>query len=189
MKEAMSTDAQLWKRGSADAFAEVYRRHEIAVVAFCLARSGDPGIAEDLVAIVFLEAWRRRGALRVEGDSARPLLLGIATNVLRSQWRSRARHRRALARLKIRETPRVDHEDASVERLTAQERLRELRADVRELPRRELDVLALVAWADLTYEEAAVALGVPVGTVRSRLARARARLDRPTSSIPVQEPT
>jgi RNA polymerase sigma-70 factor (ECF subfamily) len=68
------------------------------------------------------------------------------------------------------------HEDEAIARLDAMHQLRDAGASVRALPRREREVLALIAWAELTYEEAAVALGIPTGTVRSRLARARNRL-------------
>lgn len=175
------TDAQLWRRavaGDGDAFGTLYARHDRAVHAFCLWRTGDPSVAEDLTSIVFLEAWRRRTQTPLTTDTVRPLLLAIATNVVRNQWRSRRRHRAALERLDRADAPRPHHDDDAVERIAALERLSAVRDRLERLPLREREVLALVALADLSYEETALALGVPVGTVRSRLSRARGRLDR-----------
>lgn len=172
-------DPLLWRRavaGDADAFGLLYERHDRAVLSFCLWRTGDPALAEDLTSTVFLEAWRRRAKTPLRTESARPLLLAIATNVLRNQWRTRKRHRAALDRLGRATEPRPDHDDDAAERLDAAARLHEVRAQLDALPQREREVLALVALADLSYDEVAVALDLPIGTVRSRLSRARARL-------------
>lgn len=174
------SDAALWAqggRGDAGAFGVLYERHARAVLAFCLRRTADPSLAEDLTSVVFLEAWRRRESLRLTTDSARPLLLGIATNVLRHQWRAQRRHAAALRRLDHRHEAEVHEEDAA-ERLAAAAALRAACDALRALPPRELEVLALTAWGELSYDETAQALGIPVGTVRSRLSRARARLVR-----------
>lgn len=175
------TDPQLWRlavAGDTDAFGVLYERHDRAVHAFCLWRTGDPSSAEDLTSIVFLEAWRRRAQTPITTETARPLLLAIATNVVRGQWRSRRRHRAALERLGRVEAPRATHDDDSVERIAALERMRGVRARLDQLPRHEREVLVLVALADLSYEETAAVLDLPVGTVRSRLSRARARLQQ-----------
>ena len=123
---------------------------------------------------MFLEAWRRRGAVRLETDSALPWLLGVATNVLRNSWRSRRRHRAALERLPRETVPPFDAD--SDERLDDEARMRGILVHVDALPHDQQDVLALCVWAELSYEEASAALRVPVGTVRSRLSRAKARL-------------
>ncbi|MEV4419160.1 RNA polymerase sigma factor [Patulibacter sp. NPDC049589] len=188
-------DPLLWRRavaGDTDAFGVLYERHDRAVLAFCLWRTGDPALAEDLTSIVFLEAWRRRASTPLTTGDARPLLLAIATNVLRNQWRTRRRHRAALERLGRAGEPRPDHDDDAADRVDAAARLHEVRAQLDALPQREREVLALVALADLTYEETASALGLPVGTVRSRLSRARARLAAgplPTDVRPTLRPT
>ena len=153
-------------------FEELFDRHAAELLRYCFRRTADAALAEDAVSIVFLEAWRRRSTLRQDADP-RPWLYGIATNVVRQQWRSRRRHAAALGRIAAQRregelTPDV------VER---QEQVRAVLARIARLPRREQDVLALCVWSDLSYAEAAGALGVPVGTVRSRLARARQRLD------------
>lgn len=174
------TDTSLWERacrGDGEAFGDLYERHARAVHAFCLWRTGDPASAEDLAATVFLEAWRRREAISPSVESARPLLLGVATNVVRSHWRTRRRHASALGRLRLLAPDTTPgHEEDVIARVDALQRLREMRDTVRHLPRRELEVLALVAWSGLTYDETSIALSIPVGTVRSRLSRARARL-------------
>lgn len=184
------TDAALWRRvreNDPEAFAALYRRHLRAVLAFCLRRTADPEGSEDLAATTFLELWHRRHRLRLRGETARPLLLGIANNLLRHHWRARRRHAEAIRRLKSAgAVAAADEDDAAIARLDAKRDLREARDALRSLPRREREVLSLIAWGDLTYEEAAEALQVPVGTVRSRLARARQRLGE---SLPADHPS
>jgi RNA polymerase sigma factor (sigma-70 family) len=175
-----STDRVLWERvrlDDADAFGELYERHVRAVQSYCLWRTADLQLAEDATATVFLEAWRKRQRLELTTPSAVPLLLGVANNVLRSHWRGRRRYAAAVERMRGALAPALPgHEDDAIARVDAMRELRDAGAAVRGLPRREREVLALVAWGDLSYEETAVALGVPIGTVRSRLSRARARL-------------
>lgn len=173
------SDHHLWSRaaaGDAAAFGALYERHDRAVTAYCLWRTANPSLAQDLCSIVFLEAWQMVATVPLRSASARPLLLAIATNVVRSQRRSRRRHDAAMTRLGRAGESRPTHDDDSAARVDAARRLREIRAQLDTLPRREREVLALVALADLSYEETAEALGLPVGTVRSRLSRARGRL-------------
>lgn len=176
----MADDLQLWERtrsGDAEAFGDLYERHARAVQSYCLWRTADLRLAEDVTSTVFLEAWRRRGRLELTTGSAAPLLLGVATNVLRQQWRSQRRHRGALERLRgVGVAAPDDVEAEAIERMEAVHRIQAAGEEIRALPRREREVLALIAWGELSYEETAVALGVPIGTVRSRLARARGRL-------------
>src|SRR5215831_6937031 len=171
------TDAVLWQRaaaGDTDAFGTIFERHATTVYNYCFRRTGDWAQAEELTAIVFLEAWRRRTQVVLERDDAIPWLLGVATNVLRNLRRSQRRHRAALERLP---RERVDDFAGDVdERLDDERRMRAALRALEKLPRPDQDVLALCVWEELTYEEASLALGVPVGTVRSRLSRARGRL-------------
>jgi RNA polymerase sigma-70 factor (ECF subfamily) len=145
------------------------------VYRYCLRRTGDWAVAEDLTSVVFLEAWRRRDAIDVETDLMLPWLLGVATNVVRNQRRSLRRHAAAMSRLPH-ELTSPDFSDELHARLEAQERFRGVLTQFRRLPSKQQDVIALCDWTSLSYEQAAKALGVPVGTVRSRLARARAAL-------------
>jgi RNA polymerase sigma-70 factor (ECF subfamily) len=186
------SDPQLWRRsvaGDAEAFGELYARHDRAVRSYCLWRTGDPTVAEDLTSVVFLEAWRCRDRTVLSTETARPLLLGIARNVVHGRWRTLRRHRAAVDRLGRATADRPTHDDDSVERLAAAERLTAVRQRLEALSDHEREVLVLVALSDLTYVEAAAVLGVAVGTVRSRLSRARARLrDAPELAALVAEP-
>jgi RNA polymerase sigma factor (sigma-70 family) len=179
---AHATDAELWQRaveGEPDAFGVLFERHARTVYNYLFRRTADWALAEDLTSVVFLEAWRRRADVTLESGVALPWLLGVATNVLRNRRRSQWRHRAALQRI-----PRERQEDFAAdanERLDDEKRMRTVLRSLASLPAREQDVVALCAWAELSYEEAALALGVPVGTVRSRLSRARARMRELTS--------
>ena len=181
------TDAALWQRaaaGDTGAFGKLFERHASTVYNYCFRRTADWSQAEDLTAIVFLEAWRRLAQVHLERDEAIPWLLGVATNVLRNQRRSQRRHRAALERI-----PRESVADFAAdvdERLDDERQMRAALRALKKLPRADQDVLALCVWEELSYEEAALALGVPVGTIRSRLSRARARL-RELSSNPGHE--
>jgi RNA polymerase sigma-70 factor (ECF subfamily) len=173
-------DSELWARaadGDAVAFGDLYERHATAVYNHCFRRTTSWSLAEDLTSAVFLEAWRRRSGVRLVGDSALPWLLGVATNLVRNQRRTLRRYHAALGRV----PPPPDEDDFVddlADRMDDERAVRELLRLVGQLPRRERDVLALCAWDGLSYAEAAVALSVPVGTVRSRLSRARRRLER-----------
>lgn len=170
-------DRALWRAADTqpEAFGEIFERHARAVFAFCARRAGDLALAEDLTSVVFLEAWRRRRSVRLTGTSALPWLLGIANNVVRNQRRSLRRHRAALARLSVDGVSPSGDEEA-IARADAQHTLSAALRDVELLPRGQRDAVTLVLLSGLSYEDAAQALGVPVGTVRSRIARARAAL-------------
>jgi RNA polymerase sigma factor (sigma-70 family) len=162
------------RRGDAEAFAVLFERHSRAIYNFCFRRTADWSAAEDLLSIVFLEAWRRREK-SLQPGMVRAWLYGIATLVVRNRRRTERRYRHALARLP-RESTSPDFAADVDERLADESRMGALLDRLRRLPAREQDVLVLCVWSELTYEEAAVALGIPVGTVRSRLSRARSRL-------------
>jgi RNA polymerase sigma factor (sigma-70 family) len=170
-------DSVLWARsreGDADAFALLFERHAKAIYNYCFRRVGDWSAAEDLLSVVFLEAWRRRDKELPPGKVL-PWLYGIATNVVRNRRRSERRYRMALARVPA--TRPEDDFGAAVDiRLDDERRMRDALALLKTLPRGQQDVFVLCAWGDLSYEDAAFALGVPIGTIRSRLARARRSL-------------
>ncbi len=172
------TDLELWRRaaaGQAAAFGALYERHARPVYNHCFRRTASWAQAEDLTSAVFLEAWRRREEVRFSGDSLLPWLLGVAANLLRNQRRALRRFRVALARLPP-PAAEDDFADDVARRLDDERTMRRVLGVIGELPAKEREVLALCAWDGLSYEAAAIALGIPVGTVRSRLARARARL-------------
>ena len=180
MSEVRETsDRELWQRareGDAAAFGVVFERHAGRIYNYCFRRTADWALAEDLTATTFLLAWRGRGKAPLRADSALPLLYGIATNVLRNQRRSLRRRREAFARLPLERAEEPDFGDETSMRLDDQAAMRQLLRVFSQLQRREQDLIALCDWSGLSYEEAAVALDIPIGTVRSRLARGRRRL-------------
>jgi RNA polymerase sigma-70 factor (ECF subfamily) len=195
------SDRALWDRardGDAAAFGDLFERHAGRIYNYCFRRTADWALAEDLTSATFLLAWRGLRREQLQAESALPLLYGIATNVLRNRRRSLKRGREAFARLPL---PRVEEPDFAEEaaiRVDDQAAMRELLLLFSRLPRREQDVLALCEWSDLSYEETAEALAIPIGTVRSRLARGRRRLrelaaasgpeeDSKVNSLPIEE--
>ncbi|MFB4315049.1 RNA polymerase sigma factor [Actinomadura sp. 21ATH] len=180
-------DAELWGRarnGDERAFGELFDRHSRTVYNYCFRRTADWSAAEDLTSVVFMETWRRRAHVRLSADSLLPWLYGVATNVLHNHRRSLRRHRAALDR--VRALPAaVNDAAAAAARLDAEHEMRAVLASIRKLARKDQEVLALCVWEGLGYAEAAAALGVPVGTVRSRLARARERLKQDMEPVRV----
>jgi RNA polymerase sigma-70 factor (ECF subfamily) len=171
------SDSELWDRsraGDSDAFGLLFERHARLIYNYCFRRVGNRATAQDLLSMVFLEAWRRRDK-ELPPDKVLPWLYGIATNVVRHQRRSDRRFAAALSRLPAAETE-PDFADNSAERLDYEEQAQQALALLRILPQREQDVFVLCVGMELSYEDAALALDLPVGTVRSRLSRARARL-------------
>ena len=171
------SDADLWSRsraGDGDAFGLLFDRHAKLVYNYCFRRTGNRSTAQDMLSMTFLEAWRRR-AKELPPDKVLPWLYGIATNVARHQHRSERRFAAALSRLP-RPAAEPDFSDAADEHLDYERQAERALTLLRVLPKREQDVVVLCDGMELSYEDAALALGVPVGTVRSRLSRARARL-------------
>jgi RNA polymerase sigma-70 factor (ECF subfamily) len=149
-----------------EAFAAIFDRHFDPIHGYLVRRVG-PARADDLASATFTVAFERRRGFRGEADSARPWLFGIATNLMRNERRAEQRALNALSRLRPLTAQATPYEEVDKTRVAA------LLAD---LDRDQRDVLLLYAWGELSYEEIAAALEVPLGTVRSRLARARARL-------------
>jgi RNA polymerase sigma-70 factor (ECF subfamily) len=171
------SDASLWARsraGDGDAFGLLFDRHARLIYNYCFRRIGNRATAEDLLSMVFLEAWRRRGK-ELPPDKVLPWLYGIATNVVRHQRRSERRFAAALSKLP-KASAEPDFAGDSAARLDYERQALKALALLRKLPQREQDVFVLCVGMELSYEDAALALGLPVGTVRSRLSRARAHL-------------
>jgi RNA polymerase sigma-70 factor, ECF subfamily len=146
----------------AEAFEELFELHFDVVYGY-LARRVGPDIGRDLASETFLRAFAARKRYDAARGEVRPWLFGIANNLLRRHYRDEERRLRAFARLDARQEDLPPGEPRLAQALVA-------------LPREERDVLLLFAWADLAYAEIAAALEVPVGTVRSRLHRARAHV-------------
>jgi RNA polymerase sigma factor (sigma-70 family) len=186
--EVVVTDAELVEQsrtGRPDAFVELVDRHARAVHAY-LARRAGRATADELLAEVWARAWEAKGTYDVTYPGARPWLYGIARNVLRRHWRAMTHAGRIVATTDLFD-PWVEADD----RLEAARRLGAVIDAVRALSADERDVLLLVAWEQLSPADAALVLGIPPGTARSRLHRARhavrARLDPLTVDPPTTE--
>jgi RNA polymerase sigma-70 factor (ECF subfamily) len=162
----------------------LYRAHFDAIYRYASCRVGRD-VALDVAAETFTQALRSLGRLD-PGSDVRAWLFGIAANVLRHHRRTEARRLRAFVQA-------GSHEDASAPSRPDEDcwELRELLIEgLGELKSRDREAILLLAWADLSYDEIAEALGVPVGTVRSRINRARrvmqAALNRAGNSHPAQ---
>jgi RNA polymerase sigma factor (sigma-70 family) len=183
------SDAALIAGSLADpeCFGEIYERYAAEIHRYVARRAGS-ALADDLTAETFLVAFRGRHRYDVQAERALPWLYGIATNLLRRQARTERALYRAWERTGADPIMADNHADAVAANLTAQATLRRLVGALSRLTVRERDVVLLVAWASLSYEETAAALAVPVGTVRSRLNRARRRLRDALGDIqPIEE--
>jgi RNA polymerase sigma-70 factor (ECF subfamily) len=163
------------RAGDPDAFGTLFDEHSRAVYNLAFRLTGSWTAAEESVSLTFLEAWRLRARVEPAGGSLRPWLLGITVNVTRNHIRAVRRHRAAISRLPP-PPPVPDFADELAGQLDDATRLRRVLAALESLRRSERDVLALCVWSGLDYAEAAAALGIKVGTVRSRLSRARSKL-------------
>ncbi|MEU3747144.1 MULTISPECIES: RNA polymerase sigma factor [Streptomyces] len=176
----MNTDTRARIRaGDPSAFAELFDSHARSVYNHAFRLTGDWSVAEDVMAATYLEAWRLRQKVDPEGGSLRPWLLGVATNVARNHCRGNRRYRRAAsayAAAGAAEAAMPDHASEVAGRLDDRRRIAATLRALGTLRRTEREVLVLCLWEGLAYTEVAAALGVPVGTVRSRLSRARAKL-------------
>jgi RNA polymerase sigma factor (sigma-70 family) len=172
------SDLELWRRAASHdsvAFGDLFDRHAERVYNHCFRRTADWSLAEDLTSVVFLEAWRKRKQVRLHEDSVLPWLLAVANNCLRNALRSRRRYDRLLAKLpKPTDSSAVDAEAS--DRVDDAETMRRILVLVRQLSSEDQEVIALCDWSGLTNDEAATALDVPIGTVKSRLSRAHGRL-------------
>jgi RNA polymerase sigma-70 factor (ECF subfamily) len=171
-------DAALIERSwrEPDRFAEIFDRYYGEVHGYAARRLGGGGLADDIAAETFLIAFDRRRSYDVTRPDARPWLYGIASNLISRHRRAEVRQYRALARVGGADSPEGPT-DGLAERVSVRldaEALRgRLAAALAEIADADRDVLLLVAWAQLSCEEAAQALGIPAGTARSRLHRAR----------------
>ncbi len=179
----VSTDSEIIRRSleHPPAFAELFERHARVVGAFA-ARWVGSDAAEDVLSETMLVAFRRRGDFDGTWDSAKPWLLGIASRLIKSHRAQEAAQWRSFAASAAREEHVSDGAiGAAGARADAAAAVRALAPRIAALSARDRDTLLLYAWGDLTYEEVALALGVPVGTVRSRLNRVRRKLAPPGS--------
>lgn len=173
---SVSTDNEIIRRSRASpaVFGELYDRHASIIYRYAARRAGD-FVADDVTSETFLVAWEQLETYDLDREDARPWLFGIATNLLRQHHRAEAKMLKAAARSASREAMGDDSDRiaAQVDPTAATGRIaRTLKA----MATIDRETLLLYAWADLTYEGIALAMDVPVGTVRSRLNRARRTL-------------
>jgi RNA polymerase sigma factor (sigma-70 family) len=154
-------------------FTIVFDRYYRPVYRYLSRRVGT-AIADDLAAETFTRAFERRSSYDTAVERALPWLLGIAINLLAHHRRSEARQLRALAAMREPDAERFT--DAATGRIDAASARGRLVAALEQLDDYDREALLLYAWAELKYEEIAGVLGIPVGTVRSRLSRARRKL-------------
>ncbi|MGW4595921.1 RNA polymerase sigma factor [Streptomyces sp. NPDC004457] len=164
------------RAGEPAAFAELFDSYARGVYNHAFRLTADWSTAEDVMATTFMEAWRLRHRIDSEGGSLRPWLLGIATNTARNQYRSNRSYRRAALATAAAELNVPDHAEEVTEQIDDQRELAVALRALASLRRPEREVIALCVGEGLDYEAAAKALGIPVGTVASRLSRARRKL-------------
>jgi RNA polymerase sigma-70 factor (ECF subfamily) len=165
------------REGDREAFAQLYEEYARAVYNHALRLTGDWSTAEEIMSDTFLAAWRTRTRVHEEGGTLLPWLLGIATHKADNARRAQRRRRLFLAR---QPQPPVQEDFAprTIGRIDDARRLLTVHAALGRLRRQEQEVLALCVWSGLDYQQTAEALGIAVGTVRSRLSRARKKLAR-----------
>ncbi|MDG4858383.1 RNA polymerase sigma factor [Streptomyces sp. T-3] len=165
------------RAGERDAFAALYEQCARTVYQHALWHTGDWATAQDIMSETFLTAWQARERVAPDGGSLLPWLLGITTHKAENARRGLRRRRAFLAR-QPRPAVVADFAPEVAGRIDDARRLQAVQGALDHLRRHEREVLTLCVWSGLDYQQTAEALGVPVGTVRSRLSRARAKLAR-----------
>jgi RNA polymerase sigma factor (sigma-70 family) len=169
MEERELTDGAVFARSVSEPqlFTIIFDRHYRAVYAYLSRRAGRT-IADDLAAETFTRAFERRSSYDCDVERALPWLLGIAINLLAGHRRSEARRFQALAAA----GPAGDGTSVGIESALAER----LVVGLEQLDDYDREALLLYAWGELKYEEIAAALAIPLGTVQSRLNRARRKV-------------
>lgn len=171
-------DATLWLEaisGTDASFGVIFERYRRLVFKRAYDRVNDFTDAEDVVAIVFMEAWRKRDNVRFVEGSLRPWLLVVTLNVCLNRDRANRRYRRLLAKL-----PAPEHEpdvsNRTLAQIQASEAFQALRTAMKRYSASDQRVIELCLIDDLPVAAVAIALGLPVGTVKSKLSRTRKKL-------------
>jgi RNA polymerase sigma-70 factor, ECF subfamily len=183
-RQVAGDDRELWSRlRSADeaALTDLFHRHSDAVYNFAFRRTSSWSAAEEVVQATFTTLWRRARAGSVDEltlDSARPLLLVMAGYECRNVHRSTRRRAALVDRMELidHDDTIADHASEAIARVDDERAMSDLRRILDRIPAKQREVVELVVWSECSMAEAARALGVPAGTVKSRLARARASL-------------
>jgi RNA polymerase sigma factor (sigma-70 family) len=182
--EPVTTDSDLIRLSatSPETFGAIFDRHAVPIHRY-LARRAGRVLADDLMGETFLIAFRGRETYDLRRPDALPWLYGIAANLLRGHQRTEIRQYRALARTGVDPALAAD-DDRVLARVVAADHVRALAAVLARLPVGEREVLTLISQAQLSYAEAAQALDIPIGTVRSRLHSARRRVRAALDDFP-----
>ena len=158
----------------------IFKRHGVAVRRYVVSRVG-VGSGEDLAAEVFIRAFRARDKCRADHGSALPWLLGVANHVIGDHRRLERRRLATLERFLVEGRELEANPDMGLRA--------EMIHALRRLSAADRDTLLLLVWGELSRDEVAAALGVPVGTVNSRIARARTRLASDLAPLRQAAPT
>lgn len=172
------SDAELWLEatsGTEASFSVLYNRHRTRVFRKAYSQVGNVSDAEDVVAVVFLEAWRSRQKVRIVDGSVLPWLLAVTTNATLNNLRSSRRYRRLIAAIPASELVR-DPADEAGERLDTVDGAKRLRDAMLRLSPVERTIVDLCLMEELPMSVVARVLELPVGTVKSRLSRSRQKL-------------
>lgn len=175
------SDEELWTSiaaGDETAFGRLFDRYSRPVYNHAFRLTGSWSTAEDVTQATFLVAWRRRRDARLVDGSALPWLLVVATNAVRSEWRSARRWLALIRRLPAERYADGDLAEEVSARLDDERRMTEVLSVVRRLPPAEREAVALCLWSGVSYPDAAAVLGISEVAVRSRVSRARSRLVR-----------
>lgn len=183
------TDADLIRASVSDtqAFGPLFDRHVDAIYGYISRRVGAP-LAEELTAETFTRAFAQRGSFVALHGSAAPWFYGIATNLVRNARRAERRQLEAYGRAAgLSGDQPIDFEEADA-RIDALHAAPRLVGALMELEAGDRDALLLFAWQELSYQEVATALGIPAGTVASRINRSRRRMRAALGAVATPDP-
>lgn len=166
--------------GDEGAFRELFRRHERATYRVALALVRTTWDAEEIVGSAFLELWRKRASVRIVDDSVLPWLIATVSFFAKNQIRGRLRYQRLLQRVPSAGVQR-DHADEVARVVDAIYIAQDVQEVLGALNTRDSSIVLLCIVQELSVRDAAVALGIPEGTVKSRLSRVKERLRKSLS--------
>ncbi|AMM19744.1 hypothetical protein AX769_05765 [Frondihabitans sp. PAMC 28766] len=178
-------DSGLWhgaKSGDAEAFGALYDRHRARVFSQASRLLRSRLDAEDVTAMVFLEAWRKRDSVRLADDSILGWLLVTTNYTVANAARSARRHRAALAKIASQYEP-PEFDGHQFEAVDGSSEAASVRKAFLSLKPQDRDVLTLCVLHEMPIAQAASVLSLPVGTVKSRLSRAKQKLAALTGSF------
>ncbi|MEH6780781.1 MAG: RNA polymerase sigma factor [Rhodoglobus sp.] len=168
----MNNDSGVIERSLRDpaAFGELFHRYAASLHRYVARRAGE-SLADDVTSETFLIAFERRTAFDLGRQDARPWLFGIATNLIHRHRIAEARTLKSLERAAA--EPEYDNSPSVDEFVDAQREVKKMARRLRRMSSADRDCLLLFAWGDFTYKQIAQSLDIPIGTVRSRMNRAR----------------